>query len=127
MASVLDAIREGVAEVFVELASVAQTVTYHVVGSPTYDAATGAVTIPTTDATVAGFVFDFKHREIDGLVVRVGDKKLLLERAAAEAAASGFGPRLEDRVTIGSVVHDVISWIEDPARATVELHLRRSV
>lgn len=131
MASVLDALQAGVAEVFSELDSVAQSITYEVAGTPTYNATTGAVTRPLTNVTLKGFVGSFKHREVDGTVVRVGDKKLLLERATAEAAAvtagTTFTPKLEDRVTIGGVVHEVKGWVEDPARATVEVQLRRAV
>jgi len=131
MASVLDALLEGVAEAFAELDSVAQAVTYQVTGTPTYNTTTGAVTNPTTNVSLRGFIGSFKHREIDGTVVRVGDKKLMVERAVAEAAAvtagTVFTPKLEDRVTVGGVVHQVVDWTEDPARATVELQIRRAV
>lgn len=131
MASVLDVLKEGIAEVFTELDSVAKSVSYEVAGTPTYNATTGAVTRPLTTVALKGFMESFSHREIDGTHVRVGDKRLLLERATAEAAAIAagtvFAPNLDDRLTIGGVVHEVKRIVEDPGSITVELTIRRAV
>ena len=131
MASVLDAIKEAVGEAFVELASVAQAVGYRTAAAATYNTTTGDVTKPVVTFSINAFVDGYKHREIDGQHVRIGDKRLLVEKAkattAAVAAGTTFGPKLDDKVLIGGVEHLVVFWQTDPAEATVEIQVRRAV
>ena len=55
-----------------------QTVTITHVVPGTYDPATGGVTNTTTTQTGTGAVMDWDARQVDGTLIKIGDKKLLL-------------------------------------------------
>ncbi|MBC8392608.1 MAG: hypothetical protein H8E17_08605 [Deltaproteobacteria bacterium] len=55
-----------------------QTVTITHVVPGTYDPATGGVTNTTTTQTGTGAVMEWDARQVDGTLIKIGDKKLLL-------------------------------------------------
>lgn len=130
MANVLDAILDAVDEVWVDLGPVTRTVSYRSSGPSTYDVTTGAVGKPFTAFSLPVFVVGYDLKDIDNDRIRVGDKRLLVNRkmalAAASAASTSFVPKNEDRVIVDNVEMQVLDFKLDPAQATVELHVRRA-
>ena len=85
----------------------------------TYDATKGSSSITTTTQTGWGAVFEYGNNKIDGVIINVGDKQLLL--SALNAAGNLLtAPMLNDTVTIGGTVY-TISMIKNiaPAGTTV--------
>jgi hypothetical protein len=66
-----------------------------------YNTATGAATVTTSVQTGIGAVFDYGTRDIDGTLVKQGDKKLLLSAIGITA------PVVDDTVTVNSVVYTI--------------------
>ena len=109
-ADVLDALTEFGADV---------TITRVTVG--TYDPATGANAVTTSTATVKGVVLDFGAGTsmVGGNMVTAGDKRLLLEAAAA--------PDMNDTFTANGKTYAPVSIGEvNPAGVAVlyDLHVR---
>ena len=74
--------------------------------SGAYDPATGGATVTTTVQTGTGAVFDYGNKDIDGTLIRQGDKQLLL--SAVNAAGTLLtAPILDDTVTIGAIVYTI--------------------
>lgn len=70
------------------------TLTRAVLADPAYDPATGEMEATTPGTfTVRGVFIDYRDREIDGTLVRAGDRKLLID-----AAGSDTTPEIGDRV-----------------------------
>ena len=87
-----------------------------------YDPATGAATVTTTTQTGYAAIIDHNSNNIDGTLIKAGDKKLLLSPAGVSA------PVLNDTVTVGGVVYTVVEPLKTvaPAGTVVmyELNLR---
>ena len=77
----------------------AVTITKRTAGA--YDPATGGATVTTTTETGTGAVFEYGNKNIDGSLIKVGDKQLLLSafRAAGGALTA---PVVNDTVTLAS-------------------------
>lgn len=95
------------------------TVRSYTVG--TYDPATGANSVTTSDVTKKGALLDFGAGKtlVNGGLIQVGDKRLLLESSAA--------PSPQAHIIVGSVEYVIISVGEvNPAGTPVlfDLHLR---
>jgi hypothetical protein len=93
----------------------------------TYDPATGTATVTTSTQTGWGAVFDYGTKQIDGTLIKAGDKQLLL--SALNAAGTALtAPELNDTVTIGGVVYTLVQPLKtlSPAGTTVlfEVNLR---
>lgn len=87
----------------------------------TYDPATGANAITTSDTTVKAAILDFGQGQTEqgGNLIQVGDKKCLMQ--------AGTVPALQDVVVVGTKVYAVLSVGEvNPAGTPVlyTLHLR---
>ena len=81
-------------------------------------------TSPTTsDFTAEGIIEDYADRNIDGSLVKVGDRKVLL---IAGLIASSQVPTPNDRITIEGSQYDVIRVERDPAEATYTCQVRRT-
>lgn len=64
-------------------------------GAPTYDPATGVMSNAAgTTVSVRGVFVDFNHMNVDGTVVRAGDRRLLITAAGATGT-----PALGDTVS----------------------------
>ena len=84
-----------------------QSITLTKVTAGTYNPATGAMTGTTTSTQTAyGAVFDYGTKQIDGTLIKAGDKQLLLSAFKTDGAAL-TAPSLNDTVTIGGVVYTI--------------------
>ena len=72
----------------------------------TYGVSNATATVTTTTQTVYGAVFPYADKNIDGTLIKAGDKQLLL--AALDAAGAALtAPVVNDTVTIDSVVYTI--------------------
>lgn len=83
-----------------------QTITLTYQGSSSYNTATGGATIATSTASAYGAVFDYSARNIDGTIIKVDDKQLLLS-ALNTAGTAITAPVVNDTVTINSVAYTI--------------------
>lgn len=74
----------------------------------TYDPATGAATITTSTQSAYGALFDYENKNIDGTLVKKGDRRLLLS-ALNTAGAALTAPSVNDTVTANSVTYTIIA------------------
>uniref|UniRef100_A0A6M3LF83 Putative structural protein n=1 Tax=viral metagenome TaxID=1070528 RepID=A0A6M3LF83_9ZZZZ len=86
-----------------------QTVTITHVVPGTYDPETGLVTNTTTTQTGTGAVMDWDARQVDGTLIKIGDKRLLLSPLNT-AGAVLTAPVLGDTVTdAADVVYTLVA------------------
>lgn len=78
-------------------------ITFTVVTAGAYNTTTGAITETTTTTTIRGVLDAVSTREVNDLV-QATDKRLTV--AAVDLAAA---PTTADRVTIGGIIHQIIS------------------
>ena len=78
-------------------------ITFTVVTAGAYNTTTGAITETTTTTTIRGVLDAVSTREVNDLV-QATDKSLTV--AATDLAAA---PTTADRVTIGGIIHQIIS------------------
>lgn len=71
-----------------------------------YNTSLGAATVTTTTQAAYGAVFEYGYENIDGTLIKAGDKQLLLS-ALNTSGASLTAPALNDTVTIGGVVYTI--------------------
>ena len=84
-----------------------------------YDPVTGSTAGTTVDIP-CGIVLDsWEQRQIDGDVVRVGDR-----RAFVRASELGIEPSTDDQLVIGGRTWQVLAVSTDPALVLYELHVR---
>lgn len=105
-----------------------QILTLTKVTAGTYNPATGAMTGTTTSTQTAyGAVFDYGAKQIDGTLIKAGDKQLLLSAFKTDGTAL-TAPVLGDTVSIGGVVYTLVEPLKTvgPAGITViyEANLR---
>lgn len=78
----------------------------------------------TTQYTCTGFVENFEERQIDGTLVKRGDRKIVLIGDSIEGGT--VAPEAKDRVLIENQVYSIIDIFgRDPDAATYELIGRR--
>ena len=98
----------------------AVTITRQTAGA--YNTSTGAATVTTSTQTGHAVIIDHDSNNIDGTLIKAGDKKLLLSPAGISA------PVINDTVTVGGVIYTVVEPLKTiaPAGAVVmyELNLR---
>lgn len=102
------------------------TLTHIVPG--TYSPSTGGMTGGSTSTQAAyGAVFDYGAKQIDGTLIKAGDKQLLLSAFKTDGTAL-TAPVLGDTVSIGGVVYTLVEPLKTvgPAGITViyEANLR---
>ena len=75
------------------------------------------------DYACKGVIEDYTERQIDGEVVRLGDRKvLLLGRSISNGA---IAPKPGDRVSIEGAPYTIVRVSRDPAAATYACQVRR--
>lgn len=74
--------------------------------SGTYSPSSGTATVTTTTQSGYGAVFEYIDRNIDGTLIKAGDKQLLLS-AVNSAGTALTSPVLNDTVTIGSTAYTI--------------------
>jgi hypothetical protein len=72
-----------------------------------YNPATGTAAVTTTTQTAYGAMFEYGDKNIDGTLIKEGDKQLLLS-AINSAGTALVAPALNDTVTINTVVYTVV-------------------
>jgi hypothetical protein len=72
-----------------------------------YDPATGTAAVTVTTQTAYGAMFEYGDKNIDGVLIKEGDKQLLLS-AINSAGTALVAPALNDTVTINTVVYTVV-------------------
>ena len=105
-----------------------QSITLTKITAGTYNPATGGFTgAGTSTQTAYGAVFDYGAKQIDGTLIKAGDKQLLLSAVKTDGTAL-TAPVLGDTVSIGGVVYTLVEPLKTvgPAGITViyEANLR---
>jgi len=104
-----------------------QTVTITRQSAGSYNPATGAATVTTTTQTGVGVIFDYGLKQIDGTLIKAGDKLLYLSPYNSAGAAL-TAPVLNDTVTIGGATYTVVMPLKtvNPGGTVImyELNLR---
>jgi hypothetical protein len=105
-----------------------QILTLTKVTAGTYNPATGAMTGTTTSTQTAyGAIFDYGAKQIDGTLIKAGDKHVLISAFKSDGSAL-TAPVLGDTVSIGGVVYTLVEPLKTvgPAGITViyEANLR---
>jgi len=77
-----------------------RTVTVTSITTGSYDPNTGSQATTTSTTTPKGFLTNHEAKDVDGTMIMIGDKKLLLDSSAAI--------KTDDTVTIGAVTYSVI-------------------
>jgi hypothetical protein len=72
-----------------------------------YNVSTGTAAVTTTAQTAYGAMFEYGDKNIDGVLIKEGDKQLLLS-ALNSAGTALVAPQLNDTVTINTVVYTVV-------------------
>ncbi len=75
----------------------------------------------TTTHSARGFIDDYRDSQVDGTIVRRGDRRVTLLGATISPPVA---PKTNDRVTIEGFTFDVQKVRRDPAGATYELQVR---
>ena len=106
-----------------------QSLTLTRITAGTYDPATGGMTGATTSTQSAyGAIFDYGAKQIDGTLIKAGDKQLLLSPFKTDGTAL-TAPVLGDTVTVGSIVYTLVEPLKEinPAGTVVmyEVNLRK--
>jgi hypothetical protein len=91
------------------------TITRQTVGA--YNTATGAAAVTTSVQTGSGAVSNYELKDIDGTLVKQGDKKLLLSAVGITA------PVVDDTVTANSVVYTITKIRPISPAATAVLYI----
>ena len=106
-----------------------QSLTLTKVTAGTYNPATGGFTGEgTSTQTAYGAVFDYGAKQIDGTLIKAGDKQLLLSAFKTDGSAL-MAPVLGDTVSIGGVTYTLVEPLKEvnPAGTVVmyEVNLRK--
>jgi hypothetical protein len=74
----------------------------------TYSTSTGVASVSTSTQTAYGALFDYENKNIDGSLVKKGDRKLLLA-ALNTALAALTAPSVNDTVSANSVTYTIVA------------------
>lgn len=86
-----------------------QAITLTRQSSGTYAPSTGLATVSTSTQTGYGAVFEYVDHNIDGTLVKAGDKQLLLSALNSTGTALTTPPIVNDTATIGGAVYTITS------------------
>jgi len=90
-----------------------QSLTLTRITAGTYNPATGAMTGASTSTQSAyGAIFDYGAKQIDGTLIKAGDKQLLLSPFKTDGTAL-TAPVLGDTVSIGGVVFTLVEPLKE--------------
>jgi len=96
--------------------------TYTHTTSGGYDPATGGLTPVVQEPTVNVLEAVYKANEIDGDVVKIGDKKMIVRASELSTVTS---VRLDDRITISGVIWQIVNFKFDPTETVYIFQVRR--
>jgi hypothetical protein len=77
--------------------------------------------IPISCVIDKAFVLNFRDREVDGVTIKTGDRKILF----ATLDAPSLCPEIDDKVIIEDIHYKVVTVKTDPVKATWTLQVRR--
>lgn len=86
-----------------------QAITLTRQSSGTYAPSTGLATVSTSTQTGYGAVFEYVDHNIDGTLIKAGDKQLLLSALNSTGTALTTPPIVNDTATIGGAVYTITS------------------
>jgi hypothetical protein len=118
-----DAFQEAAQTIITAFDNIPVTATYTSVGSITYSATAGAVSLTTTMSAVTVVFVAYQQTEIDNLNVMPYDKKALI--AELDLDALSITPNITDKIIYGGEVWQVIDKKIDPAEALWQLQVRQ--
>ena len=98
-----------------------QTVTLTHTVPGTYDPTTGLITNATTTQTGTGAVMEYNNRNVDGTLIKQGDRQLLLSPFLA-SGGSLVAPAVGDTATIGGTVFTVTQVKQTAPAGTVVMY-----
>ena len=114
-------ISKAVSKAVAALDDIAKSVSYFRTGTPTYNAATGAITRNETEYTsVKIFMTAYRRYEVDGSRILADDRKVLLPQNNLSVT-----PTINDRIVDGTDSWEVVGVVQDPASALWSLQVRR--
>lgn len=90
-------------------------------GTPTTGSLTSGSNPKTSSSSCRGVIEEYDSREIDGTIIYMGDRKVLL---LGGSLPSGTVPTPGDRVTIEGSTFDVVGVKRDPAAASYTCQVR---
>lgn len=91
-------------------------------GARTSGQLTGGPAITETPYAAKGFIQDYSENRIDGTVIKVGDRQVIL---IGDSIASAQVPSLGDKVTIEGTTYNIVGVpARDPAAATYSCQVR---
>lgn len=119
MALKLATIQKAVGSAFKALGEIVTSATYRRSAS-VYNPATGKMVVTNTDYSIKGVFTGFSQYEIDRTTILTSDQKFLMEKRLLTVS-----PVIAtDTVILNAKSYNLIRAIEDPAQATIMLHLR---
>ena len=90
-----------------------QSITLTKITAGTYNPATGGFTGAGTSTQAAyGAIFDYGTKQIDGTLIKAGDKQLLLSAFKTDGSAL-TAPVLGDTVSIGGVTYTLVEPLKE--------------
>lgn len=104
---------------FERFASVAIAATYRRTVPGSYNPTTGATGAGTVTVSVATILDNWKQDQIDGTIVKVGDRI-----AKIRANQLGFEPSADDEITMQGRRWMVMRYSTDPAGVVYDVHVR---
>lgn len=97
-----------------------QSVTLTSKTSGAYSPSTGAAAVTTSTQTVSAVVLDYGSRDIDGTLIRAGDKRLLMAPKTTDGEDL-TAPVVDDTVAVGSTTYTIKGIKELSPAGTVVL------
>lgn len=96
----------------------AATLTKITLGARTSGSLTGGKAKTETAYTCRGFIEDYTDEQLEGSIVKKGDRKIIL---IGDSIESGAVPDVNDKITIESRTFQIVGPVKrDPAAATYE-------
>lgn len=97
-----------------------EALVYKSVGTPTYNATTGAVTTPSANYAFTGVWTEYQREEVDGSIIRPEDAHLVTGSEAFPVT-----PTLNDQILRGSEVWCIVRISNQPNDPFLDFQVRR--
>ncbi len=104
---------------FTSFSSVTKASVYHRITQGAYDPVTGTSADTTTDTPCSVILESWSQNQIDGTIIKAGDRKALVR-----GSEFGFEPSADDSITIAGVEWSIKDYSTDPAGIVYSLHVR---
>ena len=96
-----------------------QSIIYSRVTTGAYSTTTGVTTSTTSTTTIEGIVYAARDREVDGIKIKIGDK-----RAVFPYSRISFIPSADDYVTIAGIKWEIVNSFPDASESIYTLFIR---